>query len=147
MIIAYRNDVPVAQWVAARIPHVGQAENFGQYKALGVIHQDQMIAGCVYHNYLPQYDHCEISFAADTPKFATRKVILELLKVPFEQYECRTVTLTVPHTAERVKRFVSGIGFKRRGCMPEFFSEGVHAEMYSMTRRDYDNMKRRYRHG
>lgn len=133
----------VGAWVAARIPHAVSAEAFGPHVTIGVANDDGLIAGIVYHNYIHWHQHCEISFAADTPRFATRGIIRALLSVPFEQYECRTVSLMIPHEAKRVLRFVGGIGFVRRGCLPEFFSPTSHGEIYSMTRRDYDKLRRR----
>lgn len=137
------HDAEVAAWTAARVPHVADPDAFGPYTAIGVADDADLVAGCVYHNYLRRYQHCEITFAADTPRFAQRTVIRALLSVPFEQYECRTVSLTIPHDAARVKRFVGGIGFIRRGCLPEFFAPGVHGEIYTMTTRDYEKLRRR----
>lgn len=147
MILVHGQDAAVGQWVAQRIPNIETVDNLGPFVAVGVIHKDALIAGCVYHNYIPRYQHCEISFAADTPKFATKKVITTLLGIPFEKYGCRTISLTVPHDKERTRKFVSGIDFKRRGCMPEFFAPGVHAELYSMTQKDYAKLCRRFGHG
>lgn len=140
----------VAEWVAARIPHVGTVQALGPHVAVGVANDNGLIAGCIYHNYIAAYQTCEISFAASTPKFATREVIRGLLSIPFEQLGCRTVTLLVPHTSKRVHRFVSGIGangpgigFKRRGCVPEFFAPGLHCEVFSMTRHNYSQLRER----
>lgn len=143
MRLVHGDDAAVAEWVAARIPHVGTVQALGPHVAIGVANDNGMVAGCVYHNYIAAYQACEISFAASTPKFATREVIRGLLSVPYEQFGCRTVTLLVPHTSKRVHRFVGGIGFKRRGCMPEFFAPGVHCEVFSMTRQNYVQLRER----
>jgi len=143
MRFIHGQDALVAEWVAARIPHIGGPDAFGPHATVGVANDDKLIAGIVYHNYLPRYGHCEISFAADTPRFATRGVIRALLSVPFEQYACRTASLMIPHKAARVLRFVGGIGFVRRGCLPEFFAPGVHGEVYSMTMKDYEKLRQR----
>ena len=145
------HDAEVAAWVAARIPHVSTADGFGPHRAIGVADGPNMAAGIVYHNYIPRYAHCEISFAADTPRFATRGVIRGLMSVPFEQYECRTVSLLIPEGAVRVQKFVSGsgkngsfgMGFVRRGCLPQFFDENSNGVVYTMTRKDYDRLRKR----
>ncbi len=133
----------MGRWVADRIPHVGDVASFGPFATIGVAMGEDLIAGIVYHNYIERYGHCEISFAADTPRFATREVIRGLLSVPFEQYGCRTTSLMIPHTSARVTRFVGGIGFVRRGCLPEFFAPGLHGEVYTMTIKDYHKIRAR----
>lgn len=143
MRLIHGQDALVGEWVAARIPHVGDVDAFGAFATVGVATDDGLIAGIVYHNYISRYGHCEISFAADTPRFATREVIRGLLSVPFEQYGCRTVSLLIPHKSARVTRFVGGIGFVRRGCLPEFFAPGQHGEVYTMTIKDYEKLRAR----
>ena len=134
----------IGAWVAARIPHIESAADFGAYEAVGVQDADgRMVAGCIYHNYLRRYANCEISFAADTPRFATRGVIRGLLSVPFGQYACRRVTLLVPIGATRTIRFVSGIGFVREGCIRDMYDTKKHGLVYGMTVRDYDRLRRR----
>lgn len=137
------HDAEIAAWVAARIPHVGTADAFGPCTTLGLANDTGLVGGAVYHNYMPSYQHCEISFASSSPRFATRGSIRAVLSVPFEQYDCRTVSLMIPHLAERTKRWCAGIGFKRRGCLPEFFAPGLHGEIYTMTRKDYSALRRR----
>lgn len=134
----------IGAWVAARIPAMADAAEFGAYEAVGVEDAEgRMLAGCVYHNYVRRYASCEISFAADTPRFATRGVIRGLLSVPFGQYVCRRVTLLVPHDAARTIRFVSGIGFVREGCIRDMYDTKRHGLVFGMTKRDYDRLRRR----
>lgn len=144
MMLVTNSDVEVGAWVAARIPAIGDVSAFGAFVAVGVADSaGVMVAGCVYHNYLKRYANCEISFAADTPKFATRGVIRGLLSVPFDQYKCRRVTLMVPHRAARTIRFVTGIGFVREGCIRAMYGEKQHGLIYGMTIRDYEKLRKR----
>jgi RimJ/RimL family protein N-acetyltransferase len=143
MRLVFGHDADIAEWTASRIPHVGDADTFGPMAAVGVADDEHIVAGCVYHNYRAEYGICEISFAAATPKWATRGIIRALLSVPFEQYECRRVTLMIPHDEPRTKRFCGGIGFVREGCVRELFGPRRHGEIYGMTRRDYDRLRQR----
>lgn len=142
MRLVIGEDAKVAAWAASRIPYSGNA-GFGPCRAIGVEDVGGLIAGCVYHAYIDNIQHMQVSIAADTPKFCSRGVMRALLHYPFEQQECRTISLITPHTSARVHRFVKGFGFTRRGCLPEFFAPGVHGEVYSMTRHDYDRLRER----
>jgi RimJ/RimL family protein N-acetyltransferase len=137
------HDADIAAWTAARIPHVGEPEAFGPCVAIGVADQDRLIAGVVYHNFMPKHANVEISFASDTPRWASRGVIRALLSVPFEQYECRRISLMIPHDADRTKRFCGGLGFVREGCVREFFGARRHGEIYGMTLKDYAKLRER----
>ena len=59
----YGQDVAVGDWVHERIPHA----EFGPYVAIGLAEDNTLIAGVVYHNYVPRYGNIEISMAATTP--------------------------------------------------------------------------------
>lgn len=137
-------DREVGQWVADRIPHVGDVDDFGPFVSIGVVNDaNELVAGVVYHNYLARYDHIEASFAASTPKFCTRGVVLGILSYPFEQQGCRRVSLMIPSDANRTKKFSAGIGFVREGCVREFFGPKQHGEIYGMTTKDYRKLRER----
>ena len=137
MNLVFGEDRAVADWVCGHIPHVGDADDLGPMVAVGVANGTGMVAGIVYHNWTPRYGHCEITFAAASPRFATRGIIRALLSVPFLQWECRGVTLIVPHDAARTVKFITGIGFVREGCKREFFAPKRHALIYGMKRSEF----------
>lgn len=140
MRLVIGEDAKVAAWAVGFIPHVSSAESLGDCRAVGVARDDQMVAACVYHRWVPEYASCEITFAASTPRWATRGLIRGLLAVPFVQYECNRVTLTIPHDNGRAERFVRGIGFTREGCARHGFGPKRHALIYGMLRREFDRM-------
>lgn len=146
MRLIFGHDAAVADWVAARIPHVQHGEAFGPLAAIGVVRDGRLIAGAVYHNYLPGYEVGELSFAAESPRWATRSNIVALLSVPFAQYRWRRLTSVVRHDNDRVQRLLSGLGFKREGVVREMFSTRpkVHGVVFGMLAREYDALVRRF---
>ena len=143
MNLVFGADQAVAEWVCERVAHVGGAASLGQSVAIGVTDGNDLLAGCVYHNWIEQYGNIEITFAAASPRFATRGVIRELLAYPFLQWECRRVSLVVPHDAKRTAKFVTGLGFVREGCVRHFFAPKHHALIFGMLRKEFDAMFRR----
>jgi RimJ/RimL family protein N-acetyltransferase len=132
----FNEDETVAAWVAERIPH-GCSFRKGEFKAIGVGEDDgEPVAGVVYHNFIPQHRHIEITMAAVSPRWAQRGVIRGLLHYPFEQLGCERITLLVPHDSKRTLKFVRGIGFVHEGTARRGFGD-KHACILGMLRKDY----------
>ena len=133
-------DDKIAAWCAAQIPHVGAA-GFGLSKAIGVAIEHpsgpRLIAACVYHNWIEAYGICEISFAALSPRWATKPNIRALLAVPFAQYKARKVYLQIPADNARALRVSAGIGFKREAVLRHHYAAGRHGVVMSMMRDEW----------
>lgn len=141
-------DEQLARWACDRIPW---ADYNPTMKAIGVADgpdaSSKLLAVCIYHNYIPVkiingkpwYGICEITFAADSPRWATRTTISNLLRIPFLQYNCRKVVTVIPSTNERAIRFNEGIGFPREGVpLRHHFAKGVHASVHGMMRAEFE---------
>lgn len=134
-------------WAARRIPWMVP---HSAMKALGVVEgpdlSHPLLAVCIYHGYVAPmqingktwYGICEISFAAASPKWATRRTISNLLRIPFLQYHCRKVTTAIPSTNKRAIRFNEGIGLKPEGTLRHHYAKGVHACIFGMMRSEFD---------
>lgn len=138
MDLIFGQDAAMAKWAAGRIPHVGEA-GFGPCRAIGVgdVGKRRLYAACVYHNLIQQYAVCEISFAASTPRWATKGNIRALLSVPFNQYGMRKVYLTIPIDNKRALRFCEGIHFRKEATLRHHFAPGRHALVLSMMASEY----------
>lgn len=145
------------EWAAKRIPWM---QPHAAMQALGVVEgpdlSHPLLAVCIYHGYIaptqiPAFVHdgervpalnwyglCEISFAASSPKWATRRTISNLLRIPFLQYHCRKVTTVIPSTNKRAIRFNEGIGLKPEGTLRHHYAKGVHACIFGMLRTEFD---------
>jgi RimJ/RimL family protein N-acetyltransferase len=139
-------DAELAQWACSRIPW---ADYTPSMRAVGVADGDgadaQLLAVCVYHNYTPirmidgkpWYGVCEISFAASSPRWATRRSISNLLRIPFLQYNCRKVVTVIPSSNTRAIEFNKGIGLKPEGTLRHHFAKGVHACIHGMMKSEF----------
>lgn len=138
MELLFGYDAAVADWVGARIQHVG-AGGFGPCVAVGVVRGDDLVAGAVFHNEIKAYGIGEMSFAATSPRWATRATIRGILAIPFVQYRWRRLTAITPHDNHRATKLLEGLGFKREGVAREMFSSRpkVHGAIYSMMAREH----------
>ncbi len=131
------HDADVAEWVAARIPHV-ESDGFGKCVGVGVVGQTgSLMAGVVFHDYQPACGTVQLSCAADTPKWASRKIVRAILHVPFMQYACNKVWTATPHQNERAIKFNKGIGFRPEATLRHQFGPKQHAVICSMLRSEY----------
>ncbi len=135
------------QWAAARIPWMAPNGNMRAVAVnAGPSMGDELLAVCIYHNYTetkvidgkPWYGLCEISFAAGSPKWATRRTISNLLRIAFLQYNCRKVSTVIPSTNKRAIRFNEGIGLKLEGSLRHHFAKSVHACVHGMMRSEFE---------
>jgi RimJ/RimL family protein N-acetyltransferase len=141
-------DAAIGEWVAERIPHIGSAAGLGPFVAVGV--QDakgSIIAGCIYHNYIPAYGTCDITFAAATPAWARRGVIKQLLEIPFEQYGCHRVTFLTPADNARAIRVMGMLGATKEGAHVGAFGPRKNALSFRLLRKDYNRLFVRQRNG
>lgn len=130
-------DVVFASWAASKIPQIGKVENFGKYVAVGVMtgktREDRLQAAVVFHDYYPQYGHCQCSVAAADPRWVSKRNIRALLSIPFFQYQCHTVWVSVLSTNERVVSFAKALGFKYHTTLPDYFGKSKHAVVCRMS--------------
>src|SRR5215831_21209947 len=98
MFLIFGHDKALAYWCSRRIPHVGDV-GFGPCVAIGVASgpnsEDRLLAVAVYHEWSEAAGTIQISFAAASPRWATRQTIGRLLFYPFEQLGVRKVWLAI----------------------------------------------------
>lgn len=136
MMLWTENTELVAEWVKARIPHMNGG-GFGQYWATGIILNDRLIAGCVYHNYTPQYRSVDISFAADSPKWMTRSIVHSLFAGAFYGMDANRVSMITPSDAARTRKTLEGLGMTLEGEGKEYFGD-KDAVLYRLLRREWE---------
>lgn len=137
MRLVFGHDEAIARWVVERVPH---AEGMPPepYHCIGVADGDRLVAGVVYAGWTA--GNCEMSIAADTPRWAQRGVIRAILHYPLVQQGMRRVTAMVPHDEARTIRFNKGIGFKTEGTLRDWFGPRRHGVIMGFMRRDYDRL-------
>jgi RimJ/RimL family protein N-acetyltransferase len=123
--------------VNARIPAL-QGASFGPCSAIGVAGvSGAPLAGVVFHDYQPAFATIQLSFAADSPRWATRGMVKQLLSYPFEQLAVRKVWAAVPHTHDRALKLIKGLGFVQEAVLKHHFGNRTHAVMWRLLKEDY----------
>jgi RimJ/RimL family protein N-acetyltransferase len=132
-------DEKLAAWAANRIPVL--PDGFGACRAIGVAtgetEHDKMLAVIVYHGFSAGLGFCEVSIAADNPRWAQRGVIRALLSVPFDQFRCRKLYGTILSTNHRACKLISGLGFKKEAVLRHHFGKSQHAAVFGLMAHEY----------
>ena len=122
-------------WLAARLP---LPADLSKASCIGVARDRRLVAAVAFTSH--NGGNCEISMAADSPRWATPATIYSILAYPFFQLGCRRVTCLTQRGNKRTRRFLEGIGFKLEGCIREWWADGekVHdALVYGLLRSEF----------
>ena len=117
-------DDRMLDWIAARIPQVEPDHDWhGRARAVGCVIDGRIVAGMACMNHDPRHSHVEIAFAADSPRWASRRTIARFMAWPLRQMRCRRVSAVVAADNARVIRLLEGMGFRREGLLRRAFGE------------------------
>lgn len=113
----------MAAWVRARIPFM-DPDGFGPCQAIGVVDgEGRIIGGVVFHGWNQHYRSIEMSSAADSAKWLSRRIISGILSYPFAQIGCeRLSSVTRPEDA-RTRHLLEGIGMTFEGTGRKVFGD------------------------
>ena len=123
------------------IPDV-RGQGFAEGEAIGVLSQDgsQLIAGVVYTDYQPKYGTMQLHIAADSPMWARRATITQLLAYPFYQFGLYKCWVQIPSDNEKCLKATSHIGFQPEALLKHHFGIGRHGIISSMFKPDYERI-------
>lgn len=126
-LVCDRQDELLA-WAKKRMPLLNIE---GSAAAIGV-EDGEIIAVAVFDRY--RGHDIEISFAADSPRWARRGVIRGIFHYPFVQLGCVRLTTITAENNTRARRLDEGLGFVLEGIHPNGLAPGVTAVSYGMQR-------------
>lgn len=127
-------DDRMLDWIGARIPGVDASNWRGFARAIGLVVDGEIIAGMALGGW--ERGNIEVSFAADSPKWATRDTIRRMMAWPLVQLDCHRVTTRIAASNKRAIKFNEGIGFKREGLIRQGWGPDEDAVLLGLLRDD-----------
>lgn len=120
MIIDFTQKEEFLSWASRKLRI--DKEYFGNCSTITITHREKILAVAIYSSF--NGINCEVSVAADS-KWWLRENILEVLfKYPFEQLQCKRITLLIRETNKSVVNLVKKIGFEQEGRLKMFYPDG-----------------------
>jgi RimJ/RimL family protein N-acetyltransferase len=120
-------DEEVAQWVSDQL----KSGSFGDCKAIGMVYEGKLIAGVVFFCYRPPT--VEMSIASISKKFCTKTVLRNVFDYPFNQLNCKRITITVDANNAQARQFDERLGFVCEGILKDAHPNGD-AAIYRMLK-------------
>lgn len=71
------------------------------------------LGAAIYQNYTQEHGTIEISAAAISPRWLSRKILREMFNYPFDQLGCQAVILRCDQDDKVMARIAQAFGFKR----------------------------------
>lgn len=138
MRLHFGDNEQVAAWVAAHIPQMAGSPGFGPGVAIGVVGSGgEPIGGVVFHNWQPTYRTIDLSGAAISPRWLTRRIVHEILAYPFEQLDCLRVSAITTKRNHAARNTLVKLGFVREGAHRLGFGPYGDAISYGLLQRDW----------
>lgn len=143
LTVIYGHDEALGRWACDRIPWADYSPNM---RAVGVADGDDLLCVVTFFSYYAPrtingaewYNTVECGIFARSPRWAQRRIIKEILSIPFKQFKVRKVRLVIPSTNKRALRFAEGIGFTPEGTLRHEYAKGVHACVLGLLRNEFE---------
>jgi RimJ/RimL family protein N-acetyltransferase len=128
--VLFGADEVVAEFVKQRVSNT----SFSQFTALGVVRNNRLVAGVVYHRFR-QID-IEVVIAADTANWCFPATMRTLFAYPFGQLGVQRISAVVGRKNKMSRKLVKGLGFKEEGCCRKALDNGEDAFIYGILREE-----------
>jgi RimJ/RimL family protein N-acetyltransferase len=131
--VLFGADQMVAEFVMDRIPEVPRDTGFGKFVALGIVRDNALVGGVVFHNY--RGHDIEMSAASDDPRFLMgRDTLKTLFFYPFVTAGCTRMTTITSQANKRARKIDEKLGFKLEGLIRRGWDGNKHAIVFGMLR-------------
>lgn len=104
------DNAAIAHFVASHI--TGCDRGFENFTTLGLVDQDRLVAGVVFHNFAPEAGVIELSSASTSKRWLTRPMLKGMFGYPFDQIGCQMVVLRVSERNAVMIEIAERFGFK-----------------------------------
>lgn len=124
----------IAHFVASHIP--GCDRGWDQFTTLGLVDQDRLVAGVVFHNYAPEAGVIELSSASICRRWLTRPMLKAMFGYTFDQIGCQMVVLRVSERNTGMIEIAERFGFKSYR-IPRLRGRGEAEILFTLTDDDW----------
>jgi RimJ/RimL family protein N-acetyltransferase len=107
----------IGTWVSGKLTTTGEIGFNGAFNSWGVVHNDELIAGVVYHDWNPQLGTICIQMASTNAHWASRRVIEKLGNYAFIDLKCQRITALINSGNTAALRAAEFVGFKREAVL------------------------------
>lgn len=118
----------IRMWVQNELGHPID----GDCRCMGVIIDDKLVAGIVYHGHKGFMVEC--SLASTDPRWIKKSVVKAFMSYPFEDLDCVRFWATCRKGNKKMRALFERLGFKYEGCARKAYDGVEDAMIYSILR-------------
>ncbi|WP_077960835.1 GNAT family N-acetyltransferase [Ensifer adhaerens] len=126
----------IADFVAGQI--VGCERGFADFTTMGVLENDALVAGVVFHNYAPEAGVIELSASSTSKRWLTRPVLKAMFGYPFDEVGCQMVVLRVSERNSGMIAIAERFGFSPHR-IPRLRGRAEAEIIFTLTDNDWRN--------
>ena len=126
----------IAEFVASRI--AGCERGFADFTTMGVLQDDVLVAGVVFHNYAPEAGVIELSAASTSKRWLARPVLRAMFGYPFDEIGCQIVVLRVSERNSGMIAIAGRFGFSPHR-IPRLRGRAEAEIIFTLTDNDWRN--------
>ena len=130
-------DRQVCDFVASRSPFDHCEFREGD-KGFAVVRAGKMVAGVVFSGWKPSFGSVELSIVAVSYFALSPQIVAALGHYAFEKLLANRVWARTSIKNHRAVRLLEHVGAIREGIEADFYGPGLHAGMYRMLRREWN---------
>jgi RimJ/RimL family protein N-acetyltransferase len=131
--VLFGKDGLVADFVRKLVPNLINTQ-WEMYATLGVLHDNELVGGVVYHNFNQLAGDIEITAAFSTPRWLTRNVMRHVLGYPMYQLNLNRCTARTARSNHSARDFLERLGFKVEGVQRRAHDGAEDAMLYGVLR-------------
>lgn len=90
----------------------GRENDFGPCGSMGIFKDSKLIATIIFHGWQPEYGIMEISAAATSPAWLTKRTIREIMANCFDRHDCQQIVSRMAVDNKRAIQIYKFLGFK-----------------------------------
>lgn len=132
----YGQDQAVATLVASLIPHVAPYGFGGNFTAIGVDHDGELVGGFIFSHWSPEAGTIEISYAGTNRRWLTRRTLYAAFSYVFDGIGCQMAIARTPARLKHAVRIVHAYGFKQL-TIPRLFGRHEDGIVSTLTAEDW----------
>ena len=107
----------------------------GEHLTFGIIRQNKLIGGIIFHDYRPNQD-IWLTIFTKNKKWCSKAVLKFIFGVAFADLQCRRINLLVSKSNAKCLNFVLKTGFRLEGCLRSFRENGEDCYVLGMLKNE-----------
>ena len=111
----------------------GKKNGFGPCGSMGIFKNEKLIAAIIFHNWIPENGVIEISAAASSPAWLTKRSIREIMAIVFDQHKCQQLVSRMAEDNKRAIQIYKFLGFQSI-LLPNMRGSGKHELLMLLTK-------------